>query len=327
MKNAPREASSASQAGDALPVRENSSQGSHDVQGSAAPGISVPAPTPSLLSSGVPSLGEWAVRKEGRPEESQSEHYDEELADTARSVRSPRDSPEDQGENWSLRQDPKTPDPMTDMTKLAIAPRRQSVRDGQDSSKSPSPSPDIGSMSISGPPSRTESHSAHSPTWRWKSGGQSAAERRPQEGELLMPWPRRAEKYYQCIRSCGSGSFGEVFQARRLSDGKIVAVKVMVKDLWALEEASLLRELDHECICKLYDCFECPEENVTCLVMQVPHRILPDPVAARTQLKHFVRAVCGRGRPSGADHQEWSINGAACGRHRAPVAWCAAVHA
>ena len=42
----------------------------------------------------------------------------------------------------------------------------------------------------------------------------------------------------------------------------------MENDGWALEEASLLRELDHECICKLYDAFECPEENVTCLVMQ-----------------------------------------------------------
>ncbi|KAJ1487746.1 kinase-like domain-containing protein, partial [Baffinella frigidus] len=149
--------------------------------------------------------------------------------------------------------------------KPVIGPRRGSQRrDTDDSSNSPSPSPDIGSMSISGPPSRTVSGVA-SPDWKWKSGGgPPAAERRPMDGELFMPWPRLAEKQYQLIRSVGSGSFGEVFQARRLSDGKIVAVKVMEKDGWALEEASLLRELDHECICKLYDSFECPEENVTC---------------------------------------------------------------
>ena len=88
------------------------------------------------------------------------------------------------------------------------------------------------------------------------------------EGVAVMPFPARASKDYMCIASCGAGSYGEVYKAVRRSDGQVIALKVLEGDKWALEEASILRKLDHECICKLYDCFECPEDNVTCLVMQ-----------------------------------------------------------
>lgn len=66
-----------------------------------------------------------------------------------------------------------------------------------------------------------------------------------------MPWPKVVDKDYECIVSCGSGSYGEVYKARRRKDGEIVAVKVMECDKWANEEANMLRGLDHECICKV----------------------------------------------------------------------------
>ena len=84
----------------------------------------------------------------------------------------------------------------------------------------------------------------------------------------VMPWPARANKDYMCIESCGAGSYGEVYKAVRRSDGQLIALKVLEGDEWAMQEASLLRKLDHKYICKLYDCFQCPEEGVTCLVMQ-----------------------------------------------------------
>jgi serine/threonine protein kinase len=42
----------------------------------------------------------------------------------------------------------------------------------------------------------------------------------------------------------------------------------MAGDKWALQEAAILRGLDHENICRMIDCFSCDEEGVTCLVMQ-----------------------------------------------------------
>ena len=39
-------------------------------------------------------------------------------------------------------------------------------------------------------------------------------------------------------------------------------------DKWAAEEANMLRGLDHECICKLYDFKLSEEEGASCLVMQ-----------------------------------------------------------
>eukprot|EP00960_Hanusia_phi_P035438 751711-Hanusia_phi.AAC.4 len=117
------------------------------------------------------------------------------------------------------------------------------------------------------------------------SGAHLARKVKPVEGGVVMPWPARADLEYECIESCGAGSYGEVYKARRRSDGQLVAVKVLESDRYAMGEsvlvetllflwmmlgakASLLRELDHECICKLLDCFECVNECVTCLVMQ-----------------------------------------------------------
>jgi len=119
---------------------------------------------------------------------------DEELADTARSMVSPTEecAAAQQNGAWG----PGSPRPGAARgEKPMIGPRRGSQRrDSDDSSKSPSPSPDIGSMSISGPPSRTPSRCgdlAQSPVWKWKSGGgHPAAERHPIDGELIMPWPR-----------------------------------------------------------------------------------------------------------------------------------------
>jgi hypothetical protein len=60
----------------------------------------------------------------------------------------------------------------------------------------------------------------------------------------------------------------QVYKAVRRSDGEVVAVKVMECDKWAAEEANMLRGLDHECICKLYDFKLSEEEGASCLVMQ-----------------------------------------------------------
>ena len=195
---------------------------------SSAP-VAKPYSDPPGLWAGLEGFS--ALDPGGGAVQSSGEPFDEEeLADTARSMVSPREecAASQQNGHWG----PDYPHPgAAHGHKPMIGPRRGSQRrDSDDSSKSPSPSPDIGSMSISGPPSRTPSRCgdlAQSPVWKWKSGGgHPAAERQPLDGELIMPWPRLAEKKYQCIRSVGSGSFGEVFQARRLSDGKMVAVKV-----------------------------------------------------------------------------------------------------
>jgi serine/threonine protein kinase len=101
-----------------------------------------------------------------------------------------------------------------------------------------------------------------------KGNEKGIGEQKKVEGVAVMPFPARANKEYRCIQSIGAGSYGEVYKAVRRSDQKLLAVKVLEGDQWALEEASILRKLDHEYICKLYDCFECPEDGVTCLVMQ-----------------------------------------------------------
>ena len=88
------------------------------------------------------------------------------------------------------------------------------------------------------------------------------------ENVILYPWPKHADRDYECISSCGSGTFAQVYKARVRSTGEIVAVKVMAGDKWALQEAAILRGLDHDNICKMIDCFSCDEEGVTCLVMQ-----------------------------------------------------------
>jgi serine/threonine protein kinase len=88
------------------------------------------------------------------------------------------------------------------------------------------------------------------------------------ENPIIYPWPIQADKDYECIASCGSGSFAQVYKARVRSSGEVVAVKVMAGDKWALQEAAILRGLDHENICRMIDCFPCEEEGVTCLVMQ-----------------------------------------------------------
>ena len=98
--------------------------------------------------------------------------------------------------------------------------------------------------------------------------GAGSTKPKPVEGLATIPFPARASKDYVCIKSCGAGSFGEVYKVARRSDQRILAIKVLEGDQWAFEEASILRQLDHECICKLYDCFQCPEDGVTCLVMQ-----------------------------------------------------------
>lgn len=89
-----------------------------------------------------------------------------------------------------------------------------------------------------------------------------------EDGLAAIPFPARASKDFMCLESCGAGSFGEVYKVVRRCDQKVLAIKVLEGDQWALEEASILRKLDHEFICKLYDCFQCPEEGVTCLVME-----------------------------------------------------------
>eukprot|EP00291_Cryptomonas_curvata_P016598 CAMPEP_0172155340 /NCGR_PEP_ID=MMETSP1050-20130122/2571_1 /TAXON_ID=233186 /ORGANISM="Cryptomonas curvata, Strain CCAP979/52" /LENGTH=141 /DNA_ID=CAMNT_0012824227 /DNA_START=349 /DNA_END=770 /DNA_ORIENTATION=- len=82
------------------------------------------------------------------------------------------------------------------------------------------------------------------------------------ENPIMYPWPALADKDYECIASCGSGSFAQVYKARARASGEVVAVKVMAGDKWALQEAAILRGLDHENICRMIDCFPCPEEGV-----------------------------------------------------------------
>ena len=88
------------------------------------------------------------------------------------------------------------------------------------------------------------------------------------ESPCVFPWPKQADKVYDLIASCGSGSFAQVYKACKRSTGEIFAIKVMAGDKWAAQEASILRTLDHENICKLYDDFICEDDGVACLVMQ-----------------------------------------------------------
>lgn len=158
-----------------------------------------------------------------------------------------------------------------------ITPRRVVSRSPSDISRSPSP--DIAGMSITHEegPSRPWSAAASPP--RTLNSAPHPAPELPEpefdgeEGEerpkAVMPWPKRADAHYECLESCGAGSYGEVYKAReRGGERKLVAVKVIECDGSAVAEAGLLRTLDHPCICKLYDTFQCPEEGVTCLVMQ-----------------------------------------------------------
>lgn len=102
-----------------------------------------------------------------------------------------------------------------------------------------------------------------------KSAEEAARDISPEpEQETMYPWPKQADRDYECVSSCGSGTFAQVYKARARSTGQLVAVKVMAGDKWALQEAAILRGLDHENICRMIDCFSCDEEGVTCLVMQ-----------------------------------------------------------
>jgi hypothetical protein len=201
-----------------------------------------------------------------------------------------RDAPADSDEGEDLKDRWADPPPAESDDSSMLALRDELTQAGISSAVSEaagrpveisrSPSPSIAGLSIEqeeAPPSRASSGVA-SPvrllcvdvTENGARASDEAAEdgSRDERPKAVMPWPQRADKEYECLESCGAGSYGEVYKARRRGDEMIVAVKVIESDKDALEEAALLRDLDHKCICKLYDCFECPEEGVTCLVMQ-----------------------------------------------------------
>jgi hypothetical protein len=86
---------------------------------------------------------------------------------------------------------------------------------------------------------------------------------------VRFPWPAQLNLDYEFLATCGSGSFAQVYKAVQIATSQTVAVKVMAADQYAMQEAALLRGLEHPNICKMLDCIDCSESaGVTCLVMQ-----------------------------------------------------------
>ncbi len=64
---------------------------------------------------------------------------------------------------------------------------------------------------------------------------------------------------YRLLQFVGKGGFGEVFRARSLADGRIVAVKHLLKNEYAerfRREAKIMKRLDDPCFVRLVDFFE-----------------------------------------------------------------------
>ena len=65
--------------------------------------------------------------------------------------------------------------------------------------------------------------------------------------------PKSLAKQYQVLRPLGVGGMGTVHQARDRNTEKIVALKLLNKDLWPETEFLLARKIDHENVCRVFD--------------------------------------------------------------------------
>ena len=85
---------------------------------------------------------------------------------------------------------------------------------------------------------------------------------------------RQSTHTYSLIKPTGNGAFGMVYQAKDNNNNKIVAIKKVFQDLrYKNRELSILKELNHENCCYLYDYFyttanDNPDEEYLNLIME-----------------------------------------------------------
>ena len=85
---------------------------------------------------------------------------------------------------------------------------------------------------------------------------------------------RQSSHTYSLIKPTGNGAFGMVYQAKDINNNKIVAIKKVFQDLrYKNRELSILKELNHENCCYLYDYFyttasDNPDEEYLNLIME-----------------------------------------------------------
>ena len=66
----------------------------------------------------------------------------------------------------------------------------------------------------------------------------------------------KTDYLYKMERVCGNGSFGIVFQAKKIHTGEIVAIKKVYQDKrYRNREYAVMKNLDHPNIVKLYHAF------------------------------------------------------------------------
>ena len=66
----------------------------------------------------------------------------------------------------------------------------------------------------------------------------------------------KSDYLYKMERVCGNGSFGIVFQAKKVHTGEIVAIKKVYQDKrYRNREYAVMKNLDHPNIVKLYHAF------------------------------------------------------------------------
>lgn len=91
---------------------------------------------------------------------------------------------------------------------------------------------------------------------------------------------------YTIKKALGQGTWGVVHMAEQKETGRLVAIKRIKSErreeginFTAVREIKLLRELKHENIIELVDCFPCYETGAVCLVYEL----------AYTDLSHILR--------------------------------------
>ena len=138
-----------------------------------------------------------------------------------------------------------SPDALEGMSQLSVQISRagshtspvdvSSPHDVPSPSPSPSvvPSPSASNLPSPAPPTPTGSsapshHNRGAQKNVASSGGGKGGGSKPKvEGVAVMPFPKRAEKDYMNVGSCGAGAYGEVFKAVRRADGQVLALKVL----------------------------------------------------------------------------------------------------
>ncbi len=85
---------------------------------------------------------------------------------------------------------------------------------------------------------------------------------------------RQSSHTYTPLKPIGNGAFGMVYKAKDNNNGKIVAIKKVFQDLrYKNRELSILKEINHENCCYLYDYFytnasDNPDEEYLNLIME-----------------------------------------------------------